>query len=340
MDDHVPYGGGEAVRWDSPAAMSELEKRIADNPGDAEAHLRLAYIYEHYRRDDGRAKHHYLRHYVLSLGYPDAESALAGLGEAAANDGGNANLARIHIGTIRAYRNEFDEALVSMRAGTVWRAVESPNYRIDVVPGSTAERDIRSIVEERERGMREILDLFSLDRPPAEPIVYYLYESRIHKALLTGNQMPAHALTKRGEVHAVHGPESGPMGLHEDVHIVLRRFGRPPKLLEEGAAMYADRRHGSRLLCDETSLRAAPGILPSLMSDRAFSDGENHQPYAAAVSFVEFLIETRGVERFKDLYGSWGRDIDAEMRRCYGTGLETIEADWLRRIRGTANRAR
>jgi hypothetical protein len=316
-----------------------MERLLVRNPGDAEVHLRLAYVYEHSCGDDGKAKYHYLQHLVLTLGYPDAATALSALQESISHDSNNC-MAHIYIGIILAYRNEFDRALEELRKGTVWRTCESPHYRCNVVPGSTADREITRIIEERERGVSYILSLFDLSHSAAKPIVYYFYESRVHKALLTGDQMPAHALTKKGEVHSVYGVEFKITGLHEDVHVMLRQLGRPPKLLEEGAAMYADCLQGPASFDADEAVRAVPGAVASLISDKAFVESDTYQSYAVAASFVRFLVEAFGVEPFKALYASPAPSIEPEFNRIYGMDLKDLEAVWLERLRKAGHCAR
>jgi hypothetical protein len=323
---------GHAGGWDPSSIIPELERWLVGNPDDAEAHMRLACAYEHSSGGDSKAKFHYLQHLVLKMNHPDAATALSALQESISEDGGN-HIARIHIGTILAYQNEFDKAIEELKRGTVWKAHESSHYRFNVVSGSTADNEIERIIEERERGMTDILALFELSYKPSQPIVNYFYESRMHKALLTGDQMPAHALTKKGEIHSIYGLEFKITGLHEDVHIILRQSGRPPKFLEEGAAMYADCLHGSIPLNPEVLKQAAPGAVESLINDEAFIESNTFQSYPFAASFVGFLIETYGVEQFKALYASRARDIVAEFGRIYGKDLRDLETAWLERLR-------
>ena len=145
--------------------------------------------------------------------------------------------------------------------------------------------------------------------------------------------MPAHALTRKGEIHSVYGLEFKITGLHEDVHIVLRQLGRPPKFLEEGAAMYADGRRGARCFDAEVSPWVAPGAVVSLIGDAAFIGSDSFRSYPLAASFAGFLIETYGVEAFKDLYAYRTSDPGEEFRRIYGMSLEELEAAWLARLR-------
>ncbi len=64
--------------------------------------------------------------------------------------------------------------------------------------------------------------------------------------------------------------------------------------------------------------------LPGLLSPRAFFAESHRRAYTYAGSFVRWLVETRGRERFARLYR------DGDFRAAYGDGLDTLVASFER----------
>lgn len=308
-------------------AIASLQGYLREHPDEAEAHLRLAVLYMAFARDERRAAVSFLEYLARSLGYPDAESARRALERIVAL--GRADpMVHVRLGLIYGYSGMRDRAATSLRRGTVWIPAESRRFRVHTVPGSTAHRDVARFLRRRESGLRRIERLFGLRLDRSGRIVYFLYESPLHKEILTGDPMPAHVLPESREIHAVHGPGFVLDNAHEETHILLRQIGRPPKLVEEGAAEFAHRGRGVHAWFRAGLGAPDPGGLVGLADDAAFLAADPAWAYPAAASFVGFLFRRCGAERFREFVATAGSDVERASRRIYGGDLALLEAEW------------
>lgn len=316
---------------DIPGMIRSLERRIVDYPEDIEPYYHLGHLYECAIGDDALAKANYLQYLVRSLGYADADEAITALGRAIEVQADDC-MAHINLGQVYCYLNRFEEAEARLKAGTRWLTFETSNYRLNVIPGSQAHRDIESIKRRREDALARIQEVFKVAYDRKGAIVYYFYESRVHKGMLTGDQMPGHAFTDRSEVHVVYNRIRQVDTPHEDVHIVLRPLGRPPKLIEEGAALYIhqDREaDGSRFHTGES---IAPGIIMTLLDDHKFAGMDFFLVYPIAHSFTRFLVSEYGMDVFKTLYGLATDKPFEAFDRVYGKRVSELEGEWLKSV--------
>ncbi len=304
-----------------------LEAKIAENPNDADTYFLLGYLYENFGRDDAKAKFNYMNYLARAIGYPNVETAIARLEDKVTRRKDDL-MAHIYLGQMYGYQNRFREAEFELKRGTVWTAINSRHYRLQVIPSSTAHQEIEAIQQKREEGLAHILDFFKVAYNRPGRIVYFFYESPLHKGLITGDQMLAHAFTEKGEVHAVYNAKTKVDGLHEDAHIILRQLGRPCKLLEEGAAEYIQQGDLAHARYQRASASRPPCRLGDLLDDAAFQASDLFLAYPLAASFVGFLIQRNGVETFKQLYQAADADAGQAIERIYGQPSAALEAEW------------
>lgn len=304
-----------------------LERRLLGNPDDASAYYRLGFLYECVVCDDARAKQNYLNHLVRSIGYNGVEEAVTDLEKLTARDGEN-HMAYINLGQIYGYRNRFDEAEELLKRGTKWILCETEHFRLNVIPGSTAHKEIKSIKKSRERGLARIEEIFAVRYREREPIVYYFYESRLHKGLLTGDQMPGHVFVERREVHAVYNNMRRVDSPHEDTHIVLRVLGRPTRFFEEGAAEYIHHGDAIHTKHQQMLLSTRPGSIRGYLSDKEFEKSDLFLTYPLGASFVGFLITRYGIDAFKLIYGLHALETGRAFVEIYGKSLMELESEW------------
>jgi hypothetical protein len=309
--------------------VQALEAALAEHPEDGDACLRLAFLYQVFLDDEARAHACYLRHLVHSLGFTDARDAEQTLARRAREPGAEP-VVRLRLGHLRGYAGRVAEAAADMAAGTRWHARRSEHFVIHVVPGSSAHADEACILRQREAGLKRIRRIFGEGLNPTEQIAYYLYESLLHKKILTGDPMPAHAWPKRREVHAVYGPGFTRMSPHEDAHVVLARLGRAPRLLDEGAAEFAARGHAAHGFCRRLLEANGPVAITALLDDAAFDSRNAFLTYSVAGSFTGFLLRSRGAGPFTAFFAQANTGADEAARRLYGTDIASLEAQWRR----------
>ncbi len=168
------------------------------------------------------------------------------------------------------------------------------------------------------------------------PITAFIFESAEQKQRMMGAANTYIAKPWRGEVYLQHDVFPHPVLAHELAHVVARRFARGPfgvtsrwgvpiPGLIEGAAVAAAWQGESDTSAHEWSRAMLDaGLLPPLerVLGLGFYGYAAGTSYTAAGSFVRWLIETRGVARFRDVYR------DADFDRAYGAPLASLEAGW------------
>ncbi|MBM3285932.1 MAG: hypothetical protein FJY88_01060 [Candidatus Eisenbacteria bacterium] len=306
-----------------------LEAHLRDCPDDLTALDELEGICAGLGMGSSYARECHLRHLARSLGHEGVDAALAALRSALDSPGHDAIL-HIHLAQILALQDRPCEAGEELLLGTKWRAIESPRFLLHLIPGSTADHEREEIAAALEAGLAELEELFDLRWERSRPIVYFLYESSLHKKLATGDPMPAHAHSRQAEVHAVHGRYLRVGALHESCHILLGSLGDPPMLMQEGAAEYAALREQAHSTYLRARSRGGELHLGRLLDDPRFTEADPWLSYPMAGSFAGFLIRDRGVASFKDLYGSSKGDPRGAVRRVYGCSVDSLEARWRR----------
>lgn len=313
--------------------INDLEARTLEQPDDGRIYYRLGHLYECRFNDDAKANQFYLKHLLYTLGHNDADAAIADIRELMAADDHDPVL-HIQLGEIYGYQGRLADSESEMKKGTIWTTIDSEHYALSMVPGSTAYRELDNIIKHREKAFSMIRDEFQLDLEGAGRIKYFFYESRLHKGTLTGDRLPAHAWVEKGEVHAVYNDVFKNDSPHEDAHIVLGRLGRPPKLIEEGAAeFFWQRKTVHAMYLDAVNGNVAGGV-SKLIDDGAFAASDHHVAYPLAASFVAFLVERHGIAAFKRLYRLSAKEAQGAVKRIYGVGLQELEEQWRRYLNG------
>lgn len=146
--------------------------------------------------------------------------------------------------------------------------------------------------------------------------------------------------------------------VHELTHVVAGYDNRLGHWTQEGFASFVQDRYGSneafptfriphalaRLIADENSLLPMAAILEDRGRKRYFGTNtpwERWVAYVQSTSFVTWLIDTHGIERFRRIYNRAVEDID--FAAVYGKTSDTLIAEWIQFVRshdGAASRAR
>jgi len=307
--------------------ITTLEAHLAAHPDDARTRYHLGLLLAEHHHDPAAGRKHLLQWLLDQIGHSDPAEAEQRLRTAVDRD--RDPRSQLMLGHLLGYLGRADEADTELQRATRWQTRTTPHFELCTVPGSTASSELDTIAATREAGLQTIEALFGLGPDPGLRIRYYLYETELHKHALTGDPMPAHAFCDRAEIHAVVGPATRVDSIHEDVHIVLRRLGRPCRFLEEGAAIFAE--HGPEVhawFAAATRNQPAPA-LSTLLDDETFDASDLWVTYPMAGSFVAFLMAELGRRRFLELYPTAGDQVPARTRRMTGLSLDALEARWL-----------
>jgi CubicO group peptidase (beta-lactamase class C family) len=221
--------------------------------------------------------------------------------------------------------------------------------------GSTAEREIGRIAAERERGCRDIAGF--LDLHPESRIRLVFFEDGRTKFWETGHRGAGWAYDRT--IVEVFNETERLDPFHEVCHILTDGLGAPPALFNEGLAVAMSEQLGSPALKSlgggtlsvdqrvrELKSRNAWVPLDRLIQFTEIGSDES-QPeiaYAEAGSFVKYLIEEFGREKFLAAYRSLKSSDDPAVREkniklfvdIYGGSIAGHEAAWIKKISSAA----
>jgi len=212
---------------------------------------------------------------------------------------------------------------------------------------STAEKEIAQIAEQKEKGFDEICRF--LETKSNVRIRMILFEDGETKRMTTGHQGAGWAYGNT--IVEVYNEDQKLDPYHETTHVLMRPFGSPPAIFNEGFAVYMSERLGAHALDDlgggKSSLYQRVKELKSknewipLQELLTYTDigPEWSRPpisYAEAGAFVKFLIERYGKSKFLQAYktvkNSSDKSVQQQNKRAieqiYDKSLQQLEKEW------------
>ncbi|HNS21121.1 MAG TPA: M56 family metallopeptidase [Sedimentisphaerales bacterium] len=213
---------------------------------------------------------------------------------------------------------------------------------------STAAREIDQIARDKDRGFDEICRFLGKDSDIRIRLV--LFEDGDTKQRATGHQGAGWAYG--ATIVEVYNEKERLDPYHETTHILMGPLGSPPALFNEGFATYMSERLGAPALENlgggkttlhqrVRDLQAKGDWIPlsELLSYTEIGSARSRPfvAYPEAGSFVQFLIDTHGKDKFLQAYGTL-RNSDQQatrkenaqsLARIYGQRLDSLETQWL-----------
>ncbi|NLE07483.1 MAG: hypothetical protein GX627_02660 [Parcubacteria group bacterium] len=221
-----------------------------------------------------------------------------------------------------------------------WKKYESAHYIFHVKENSLAEKEIEIIKTRQESAYTKITQTLEL-KEPDQKIKYYFYLSRDKKAELMGDDWYGQSIYKEFEVHAVYNEQDKVIGEHEDTHLLSLQLGMSISFFQEGLAeamvgksMFGNEhnviikeRLGKDLVIDISSLMSQQGWLDT-------PDEEAEFYYSIAGSFIKYLLDNMGLQKFKELYRKMERGKSAQenikiFEEITGCSLKALEDKWI-----------
>lgn len=202
------------------------------------------------------------------------------------------------------------------------RSRRTEHFDLYFYPGSTAEKEIERITAEREKGYGALAAFVGAQ--PDVRIRLFFFEDGRTKSWETGHHGTGWAFDHT--IVEVFSDQECLDPFHEVCHILTNTVGNPPALFNEGLAVYMSERLGSPALKNlgggslsidarvrelksqnewipiETLIR-----FPEIGSD----ESRPSVAYAEAASFVKFVVERFGREKFLAAYKSLNNSSDA-----------------------------
>jgi beta-lactamase regulating signal transducer with metallopeptidase domain/tetratricopeptide (TPR) repeat protein len=210
---------------------------------------------------------------------------------------------------------------------------------------STVEKEIEKITKEREKGFEKICDFLGKDSNQRIKMIFF--ENGETKRKTTGHQGAGWAFGNT--IVEIYNRQQKLDPYHETVHILMRPFGNPPALFNEGFAVYMSERLGASSLrylgggeskiyerVKELNAKNELWELKELVGFTEIGSKKTRPPvaYPQAASFVKFLVETYGKERFLEVYKTlenWrdnGQNIERLERIC-NRAFPDLERQWM-----------
>jgi hypothetical protein len=140
-----------------------------------------------------------------------------------------------------------------------------------------------------------------------------------------------------------------PIDNHEIIHLFGSTFGNPVALWTEGMAVaftvnapagdFVAKWNGTPVHLRARQLQQAGRLVPigDLLETSGFRHFDSDVTYPEAGSFVRYLLDTYGLDRWKQLYGKGepneiASSLRAHFESVYGRSVDAVEADWLAMI--------
>jgi hypothetical protein len=222
-----------------------------------------------------------------------------------------------------------------------WKSLSDGNLTLWYYSGSDS--DLRFILQTAVEGLQRMEDLLGVKVDFPVKVFRYASADDLREASYYSKDKPAGIVTL-GEVSssdtALVSADHEPLDVlrHELAHIVVGQavkgpFGNIPAWLSEGTAVYAQSRP---LSGEEGALELAIrsndvlSVRSMTSSSLARSSGNVNLFYAEAGSVVSFLVETRGEEKFAQLFAvlKEGSTIDKALQAVYGFDQDGLDNAW------------
>jgi len=200
------------------------------------------------------------------------------------------------------------------------------HWRMNIQTDSLTRKRTRDRLEAELRDLKKTLALDSLPN-----ISIFIYQNADEKRKYTGAENVEFTKTWRNEIHITE--QSFPSTIrHELVHILFARFGIPRLGLSnsiglvEGIAVAFETPDFDWTLHELAAAilknNLAPQRLESLLGSFGFWTGLGATSYTLMGSFVRYLIESYGIEKFKAVYA------DSDFMRAYNKPLSGLMLEW------------
>ncbi len=197
-------------------------------------------------------------------------------------------------------------------------------------PGNSVIGDtLQQWLNVRERAYANICDFLDVEQNRIENVTFYVFNDK-KQGLKYGKKL-GFAVPGESEIYTLYNQTPG----HELAHVVsywINTKRIDSALINEGLAVLLDQsgRNYNRITRHLLSTEViSPGELTSLLGDNF---REIKWGYPVGASFVDFLIKTRGIDKFKDFFAQKDYNESDSFVQYYGkTGPELME-EWKEQI--------
>ncbi len=205
---------------------------------------------------------------------------------------------------------------------------ETLHFNIYYEKGSKVEKDIKLIALEHEFRYYQLSKFFMMF--PEKKVGSYIYTTPEQKKRLMGARHTAVEDQFGYELHINYNNFPHPMLKHELAHVLCSNFHPILKFsykvgLHEGIAVAADWDAGKLTVHQWSKAMKQLGVAPpieKIMGAFGFWTESSSRSYTLAGSFVRFLVDTYGIEKFKKVFPT------GNFKKYYRKKLKELVAEW------------
>ncbi len=216
----------------------------------------------------------------------------------------------------------------------VWQLYETACCRLHVVAGSRAAKEVSMLMDEVETAVSTASR--QLGESPNRTLDFYFIERMIGQGGYAGDAVVVSYGEREYTNIQIHQ-----ILTHESIHLLDKQFA-PQRIpfLAEGIAVWGADGHYKPEDIDEraAALRQIGEYWPlAAVVDDFYITVSHEIGYLEAASFVNYLIDNYGWQRFRAFYADTKRDgdetavfaLDSSLQTHYGMGLAEAEAEWI-----------
>lgn len=204
------------------------------------------------------------------------------------------------------------------------------HYVFHYQAGTLAEKEIKAIAQVQERAFSKICGVLEVCYPYR--IHYFFTDSPSEIGSIfwgEGASCNGCAVCGDNKVYAVYNADVKCIGEHEDTHLIAYLIGEPSSSFwPEGLAMYF---HTSWWGVPNEEWAAYykkqyPQIsVEDMLDNNQFAECGEEITYPVAGAFTRFLIDTYGMDQYKELYKYDGNEYSEIIQSIYHVSLQEIE---------------
>ena len=204
-----------------------------------------------------------------------------------------------------------------------WQTTTTDHFTIYYEANSATVPRLDEIEKSIEVSRASVLSLLQVKEFP-DRIHVFLVDSRPRMRDLMGAEQFGGAIAKTRVVFAVVNATNTGCSTHEFCHVIASSvWGKPERWIDEGFASFSDERWRNRDML-AARLAAQGRLLPLKNLAEDFLKHPEGVTYIESASFLGFVIERYGMEKFKDVWkGGFKR-----LPKALGRSVPELEAEW------------
>lgn len=204
-------------------------------------------------------------------------------------------------------------------------------------PNTLAYKDIKEIMLQHESALKNVCDFAGVS--PKQKIAIFFYPDQATKKMCTLHT--GDGLARGNMIAQVYNEQMKLDPYHELTHVVMGQIGNPPALFNEGFAVYMQTGHiwnGQHVDKTTTDLLKSGKLGPLsklfLRTEIGSQNNDGEIAYPVSASFVKFLLDNYGRERFIKAYKKLrnnNTDIkknNSYIEEVFGFSIDELEKQW------------